>query len=181
MKKIIVVKKRNSNNSIFFKIIIVNFFILLSSCKSNFEHTYIKKDLIKISNDSYSRVTEYLNGNFYSFENKKKITRAIGLYFALSEDGNSTVFSYCEDYLMTCEKTLVKIKTKLRCEKIAKKTCYVIFFDNRLVRNEKIKIINNENDLKNEFLIFKTNLKSNHHDMRIPNASEVSDGSNWDS
>ena len=34
---------------------------------------FSKKDLIKISNDSYSRVTEYLSGNFYSFENEKKI------------------------------------------------------------------------------------------------------------
>lgn len=180
MKKLKIIKK---NNSQFNNILRFFFLVLLCmnyACVANFEYTNNSNELIKISDKSFERINGYLNGNFYSYENKKKVSNAIGLYFALSNDGTSTTFSYCEDYLMTCDKTLVKIRTKLRCEKISNQDCFIIFFDDKFVKNKKTKIIKNKKNLENEFLIFQTSIKYKHQDLRISNASETSDGSKWD-
>lgn len=180
MKKLKIIQK---NNSQFINILRFFFLILLFinyACVSNFEHTNKSNELIKISDKSFERINGYLSGNFYSYENKKKVSNAIGLYFALSNDGTSTAFSYCEDYLMTCDKTLVKIKTKLRCEKISNQNCFIIFFGDKFVKNKKTKIVKNKKNLENEFLIFQTSIKYKHQDLRISNSSETSDGSKWD-
>ena len=180
MRKKKKLKKNKSELINISKIFFIILFFFNYACVPNFEYTHKTNELIKISDKSFERAKEYLNGNFYSYENKKQVSNAIGLYFALSGDGTSTTFSYCEDYIMTCDKALVKIRTKLRCEKISNQHCFIIFFDNQLVKNKKIKIIKDKKNLDNEFLIFNTSIKYKHQDLRIPNSSEVSDGSKWD-
>ena len=182
MKSKKVIKKGKGKN--FFLILVIfaifNYFFIPHSF-SNVSDS--KKTSISISQNSYERVIGYLDGNFFSYSENKKITKALGMYLALSEDGESSAISYCQDFLMTCNKNLVKIRTKMLCERISNSKCIVLFNEDiylpskERIKKKKYQILNKY------FLIFKSNEeinKNKHQEIRISNSSETSDGSKWD-
>lgn len=127
-----IARKKNKLNSYLINItilLILSFFLFNIKVNGN--------EKITISNFSYSRAIGYLEGNFFSFSENKNITKAIGMYFALSESGQNTSLSYCQDFIMTCDKNLVKIRTKMLCERISNEKCRVIFNEDKFLVNKK--------------------------------------------
>jgi len=168
----------------------VNIFILLllfsfSNLNLALSNNQIENKIIqmKLTQASYDRMVNYIEGNFYSFSENKKITKAIGMYFAISDDGKSTAISYCQDFLMTCRKSLVKARTKMLCERISKIKCTVIFNEDKFLISKKRINKKNIQYLNDYFKIdrdIKSQVKAHHQEIRISNASETSDGSKWD-
>jgi hypothetical protein len=120
---------------------------------SNFQYTIEGTEKIKISKANFSRLLEYEKGEFYSKVYGTKIKQVFGLYFALSEKGNTVSFSFCEDDMIGCNTNLLKYQTKATCEKFAKEACNIIAINKNLVLNKKIIPIENEKKIQKYFII----------------------------
>jgi hypothetical protein len=126
---------------------------------SNFEFTS-KNSFINITEESYNRVNEFLDGRFYSKNLNNKFFDVYGLYFALSKSGSISVFSFCDDDVTGCNENLIKYQTYKKCTKYSGEECYIILIKNKLILNKKIIKINKENK-KNIKQYFKISGKQN--------------------
>ena len=91
--------------SVFFILIIFQQKLLAS----NFQYAITGSEKIKITEASFVRLIEFTKGRFYSKIYGAKIYQVIGLYFALSENGNTVAFSFCEDDIIGCNENLMVI------------------------------------------------------------------------
>ena len=151
--------------AIFFNIFTLNFVEA-----SNFIYTH-NSEKIKISKVTYNKFIEYKKGIFYSKTYDKKFLNAKGMYFALSENGNSSVFSFCEDDVLGCVSNLLKYQTLKKCEKVANEKCYIISIKNYIHINKK-KILTEAKNLDKIFLIQEHNNISKSDDIRARTLSE---------
>ena len=141
-------------NKIFILILLLISFFLNSqpSYSSVYQWTYDAEQKLNISKTTYQRLHDFITGNFYSYTFKKKITLATPLYFAITENGQGSVLSYCEDERINCIASVAKFQTLARCKKKFLQNCYILAIDNKVIANKKIFKINKKkplDDLKN--------------------------------
>ena len=164
------------------KLLAILIIILFNTSSQSNEKKTLNEIAIQTSEFSYDRIIGFIKGDFFSYSENKKITKALGMYFALSESGSNTAISYCQDFLMTCDKNLVKIRTKMLCERISNEKCKIIFNEDKFLINNKRINVKKIEELKKYFIIVKESNnfnQNNHQEIRIPNSSETSDGSKW--
>lgn len=163
-----------------FFIFILTFFISISniSYSSIYQWTYNSSKKLPISETTYQRLNNFFTGDFYSYTFKKKITLATPLYFAISENGQGSVLSYCEDDKVNCIASVAKFQTLARCKKKFLQNCFIIGIDNKVIINKKVYIINKNNSrevLKNisYFTHVKNEIKLPHDDIHYYSIREV--------
>lgn len=137
-------------------ILILAILLSLLSCKSNLGlKEYYGRGEIKLSQKQEQRFLDYISGEYYSFEIKRKVL-ATQIIFGVSLDGNSSLLLSCNGVKHSCNPN-VGIYQNLR--KVEKKVGPVKIFaiGKKIVWNQKNIIVNNAKEW-NEFKI-KNNIK----------------------
>ena len=137
--------------------------------KTRYLYLYTQKsDKIKISELQFERLSNYLNGNFFSFEQNNFQKNVRGIYFSISETGNASVLSYCDDNVVYCVTNNLKFRTNYKCERISKERCFIILVQDNIVLNKKKSHLIGELSKykKTIFLIHKGNSKQIMSDIR---------------
>lgn len=171
-------KKRNK--LIIFFLIIIGFFIINieKTLASNFEFTS-KNSFIKITEESYNKINEFINGRFFSKNLNNKFFDVYGLYFALSKSGDVSVFSFCDDNVTGCNENLIKYQTYKKCTKYSGEECYIVLIKDKLVLNKKIVKINKKN-IKNIKKYFKILGKKNtSYEIRAFSYKDMGGSDDW--
>ena len=153
-------------------------FVSSISHSSIYQWTYNSEKKLPISETTYQRLNNFFTGNFYSYTFKKKITLGTPLYFAISENGQGSVISYCEDERVNCIASVAKFQTLARCKKKFLQNCYIMGIDNKVIINKKIYLINKNNPkeiLENisSFVHVKNEIKLPHDDIHYYSIREV--------
>ena len=171
-------RKTNNTKTILKKIqllviiTILGFINLLFEKKTyanNFEHKIKSPEKIKISEENFFRLLEFADGSFYSKVHGNKYSQVFGLHFALSAEGNTVAFSFCEDDMIGCNTYLLEYQTKATCERISGNYCNIIAIEKNLILNQK-KIPLNDKNLKENFIIYKDkNITNYSYEIRAQN------------
>jgi len=143
-------KKLKNKFRLFFISILIFFYPSHSLPNLNLQNLYLFKystneKIIKISENNLKRLKEFFFGDFYSYEQNNYQSGAKGIYFAVSESGNSSVFSFCNEDINNCILNNMQFITKKKCERISKEKCTIIATNNKIILNKKIYSIKNEN------------------------------------
>ena len=113
--------------------------------KNNYHYKYTSnKDKITISPDNLQRLEQFFIGTFYSYEQNNLQKNSFGIYFALSESGNSSVMSFCDDQIQHCILDNLKFITKAKCQRISKEQCFIVAVENEIILNKKSYLINDK-------------------------------------
>ena len=88
-------KRRSLKNNFYIKLILNK--IILISILIIFGSPSFANDKINVSEQTFSRIQNYYNGDFYSVENDNRIFNVVGIYFIISDDGKFSVISYCKE------------------------------------------------------------------------------------
>jgi hypothetical protein len=180
--------KKIKNNIIF--IIILIFltnpaYSISVNIKNQYLYKYtLNKKHITISGENYKRLKKFFLGNFFSYEQNNFQSNANGVYYALSESGNASVMSFCNEKINNCILHNIKFITKKKCERISKEKCFIIASANKIILNKKIYKINNKNIEQIFTLILKihpsNNSKQNISDIRINLYRDFDGSSDWE-
>ena len=155
-------KRRSLKNNFYIKLIINQ--IILSSILIIFGSPSFSNDKINVSEQTFSRIQNYYNGDFYSVENDNRIFNVVGIYFIISDDGKFSVISYCKEEKINCDLNLQEFKANYRCKKISQQNCRTLFYEKNIVINhnmKKIKKIKSKEELNNFFTTYKDNNEGN--------------------
>ena len=151
-------KRRSQKNNFFIKLIINQ--IILSSLIIIFNSPSFSKNKISVSEQTFSRIQNYYDGDFYSVENDNRIFNVVGIYFVISDDGKFSVISYCKEEKINCDLNLQEFKANYRCKKISQQNCRTLFNENKIIIDDKSKNkkkITSKEELKIFFTTFKNN------------------------
>lgn len=111
----------------FFYIILC--FVIIASCTLNKGYRKVS-DLpdFKISSGQLQRLTNYLNGNYYSYELERNEINTTPGYFAISDDGRSSIIVMCIDHInpYSCNSNLKYMQSVKRIEKKTGKKFYIL-------------------------------------------------------
>jgi len=155
-------KRRSQKNNFFIKLIINQ--IILYSLIIIFNSPSFSKDKISVSEQTFSRIQNYYDGDFYSVENDNRIFNVTGIYFVISDDGKFSVISYCKEEKINCDLNLQEFKANYRCKKISQQNCRTLFNEKKIIIDHKtnnIKKISSKEELKDLFITSRDNNKSN--------------------
>ena len=155
-------KRINLKNNSYIKLILNN--IILFGILLIFGSPSFSSDKINVSEQTFSRIQNYYNGDFYSVENDNRIFNVVGIYFVISEDGKFSVISYCKEEKINCDLNLQEFKANYRCKKISQQNCRTLFNEKKIIIDRKtnnIKKISSKEELKDYFITYKDNNKSN--------------------
>ena len=137
--------------------------------KTRYLYLYtLEADKIKISELQFKRLNDYLNGNFFSFEQNNYQKNVKGIYFSISQSGNTSVISYCDQDVIYCVTDNLKFQTNFKCERISNEKCYIILIEDNIVFNKKKTPLTKEiSKYKNNFFkLQKSNEKQKISDIR---------------
>ena len=178
-------KRRDLKNNFWIKLILNK--IILYSILIVFGSPSFSNDRINVSEQTFNRIQNYYDGDFYSVENDNRIFNVVGIYFVISEDGKFSVISYCTEEKINCDLNLQEFKANYRCKKISQQNCRTLFYEKKIVIDRKtnnIKKISSKEDLKNLFIVYKDNNKSNFKkfisDLEIITYKEMSSNDSFD-
>lgn len=159
-------------NKIKFIIILLLFFSTHAQSfdfKTRYLYLYtLEADKIKISELQFERLNDYLNGNFFSFEQNNYQKNVKGIYFSISQSGNASVLSYCDNDIIYCVTDNLKFQTNYKCERISNEKCYIILVEGNIILNKKKTVLTQQvSKYKNIFFqLHKGNKKQITSDIR---------------
>ena len=165
--------KQNLTN----KIILVFFLILITSVNT-YSKSYIKKNTIEfdnynkisISETAEKRIKNYLNGKINSKNLQQNFKNVSGIYFAISDNGSDTSISFCNELdFDLCAEQHLAFQTLKKCEKISKRSCFLLFRGKTFLptREKKINI--------NNFFTVSNKQLGNHYDIQGWTLEEIND------
>ena len=106
---------------------------------------------MNLSNNSLTRLLNYLDGDFYSVEKNNRIFNVTGIYFVVSDDGRYSVISYCNEISINCDLNLEEYKAIYRCKKMSKQNCSTLLMEKEITLGDKKDI--SKEDVNKYFLL----------------------------
>ena len=133
----------------FFLYFIIHIVLLLNFAISSNATSNKKK--MNLSNNSLTRLLNYLDGDFYSVEKNNRIFNVTGIYFVVSDDGRYSVISYCNETSINCDLNLEEYKAIYRCKKMSKQNCSTLLMEKEITLGDKKDI--SKEDVNKYFLL----------------------------
>ena len=124
------------------------FFLFLINCSNiNILKSYYIQDFIELDTKQQNRLSNYLKGEFYSFELKRNVS-AYPMMFAISQDGKQSLILACEGYINECNPNVLIYQLIKRIEKKTSTDFKILMLEKNLVNK---KDFYNLNKLKKKF------------------------------